>query len=66
MKHPLLLQEAEEKNPQFYYSFFFFLIDSKRGGKEEVGNGSSTELGIWQAVSRTTLLEFYFFWKKGK
>lgn len=59
----------KKKIPQFYSTwclFFFFLIDPKKGRKEEVGNRSSTELGIWQTVSRISLLELYFFWKKGK
>lgn len=31
-----------------------------------MGNGSSTELGIWQTVSRTSLLELYFFLEEGE
>lgn len=68
MKHPLVLQETEEKTPVLFelVVFGFFKIDPKRRRKEEVGNGSSTELGIWQTASRTTLLELYFFLEEGE
>lgn len=44
----------------------FCEIDPKRGRKEEVGNRSSTELGFWQTVSRTSLLELCFFLEEGE
>lgn len=67
MKHPLLIQKAEEKNDSFILAGEVFCeIVPKRGRKEEVGNRSSTELGIWQTVSRTSLLELCFFLEEGE
>lgn len=55
MKQPLLLQEANKKNPSFSLVDVLgvFERDSKKGRKEEVSNGSSTELRIWQFLEQS-------------